>query len=405
MLGKTLAVLALAASCVAIGALPSLAGSKSSPRYPGWYDTNSSAAQSRANLSEHVLTPAAVAKVKYLRSVAGPPTVTRPCEQSGVVAPLPAGGYVYAITNGRISKFDAATGSLIWQRAPDPVFTYESLSISGNLLILSGLDCRSESAPGGIVFAFNATTGARVWVSGAAGSGPISGTAVVGPYVVTAGISISDEYVGSILNLSNGKIAWTDEGCLTSNLVFPLVVGQVVIGYGCRSQNNANIVARALVTGKRLWSLPGGWAPQSGDLAGSAGSHLYATDPTGTVQDLNPLTGQTEYSLSQAVTVLAVDLSRVYATCGSNGQYVCAYNISTGAMEWQDTNLAASPTLAAEADGVLYLDFGTALNAATGQVIKKVWSGQATALAVGDGRIAVNTDSRILDLFGLRGSG
>jgi hypothetical protein len=48
---------------------------------------------------------------------------------------------------------------------------------------------------------------------------------------------------------------------------------------------------------------------------------------------------------------------------------------------------------------------GTALNAATGTVIKKVWSGQATALAVGDGRIAVNTDSRILDLFGLHGSG
>ena len=74
-------------------------------------------------------------------------------------------------------------------------------------------------------------------------------------------------------------------------------------------------------------------------------------------------------------------------------------------MEWQDTNLAASPTLAAEADGVLYLGFGTALNAATGTVIKKVWSGQATALAVGDGRIAVTTDPRILDLFGLHGSG
>jgi hypothetical protein len=405
MLGKIIAVLALTASCVTIGAPPSLAGSKSSPRYPGWYDTNSSASQSRANLSEHVLTPAAVAKVKYLRSVTGPPTVLRPCEQSGVVAPLPAGGYVYAITNGRISKFDAATGSLIWQRTPDQSYTYESLSISGNLLIVGGLDCLSESAPGGIVDAFNATTGATAWVSGAAGGGPIFGAAVVGPYVVTAGISVSDGYVGSILNLSNGKIVWTDEGCLTNNPVFPLVVGQVVIAYGCRSQNNANIVARALATGKRLWSLPGGWAPQSGDLAGSTGSHLYATDPTGTVEDLNPLTGQTEYSLSQAVTVLAVDLSRVYATCGSTGQYVCAYNIGTGALEWQDTNLAASPALAAEADGVLYLDFGTALNAATGTVIKKVWSGQATALAVGDGRIAVNTDSRILDLFGLRGSG
>jgi hypothetical protein len=154
-----------------------------------------------------------------------------------------------------------------------------------------------------------------------------------------------------------------------------------------------------------VWSLAGGWEAQSGDLSGSAGSHLYATDPTGTVEDLNPATGQEEYALSGAHAVLAVDTARVYATCGSSQPFgVCAYNIGDGALEWQDNY---SVSLAAEADGVLYLDSGVALNAATGKVVKTLWSARnetASELAVGNGRIAVVSDPRVLDLFGLNGS-
>jgi hypothetical protein len=59
--------------------------------------------------------------------------------------------------------------------------------------------------------------------------------------------------------------------------------------------------------------------------------------------------------------------------------------------------------MAAEADGVLYLDQGVALNSSTGKTIAALWSGGATGLAIGDGRIAVVTDPRVIDLFGLRG--
>ncbi len=177
--------------------------------------------------------------------------------------------------------------------------------------------------------------------------------------------------------------------------MLPLVVGLQVISYGCDSQSNAAMQAFSLAAGKMAWSLSG-WTFQSGDLSGAAGKHLYATSPTGTVDSLNPLTGKVEYSLSQAVTVLAVDLSRVYATCGSGGKFVCAYNVNTGAREWQDTTLGSKPALAAEADGVLYLDFGAALNAKTGKVIKTLWTkfngAPATAIAVGQGRIAVVTN-------------
>jgi outer membrane protein assembly factor BamB len=181
-----------------------------------------------------------------------------------------------------------------------------------------------------------------------------------------------------------------------------LVVARLVMSYGCDSQ--VSIEADNLATGATVWSLPGSWQLQRGDLNSSAGTHLYATNPSGTVVDLNPQTGQVSYSLSQAVTVLAVGRYRLYATCGSAGQDICAYNTSTGALEWQDTQFAA-PSLVAEAAGVLYLDSGIALNAGTGQYITQIWQApnKATAIAVGDGRIAVVSDPRILDLYGLPG--
>jgi outer membrane protein assembly factor BamB len=167
------------------------------------------------------------------------------------------------------------------------------------------------------------------------------------------------------------------------------------------------IEASNLATGATAWSLTGHWTLQRGDLSGAAGKHLYVTDPSGAAEALNPGTGQVQYSLGQAAKVLAVDTSRVYATCGR--LHVCAYDINTGAPEWGSAELDAPPALAAEADSVLYLDLGTALNAATGKIITTIWGSAifaaqpAAALAVGDGRIAVVADPRVLDLYGLPG--
>jgi len=402
MFGKTVAVLALAASFAVTGIPPGLAGGQASAGPPGWYDTNASAAQSRANLAEKLLTPSSVTKVKYLRSAVSSPYPRSGQCAGGIVAPLPANGYLYAITNGRLSKYNPATGKLIWRKTPDPSFTeaYDSLAISANLILVGGSDCLSVSDPNGIVYAYNAATGAPVWK--ALPAGPVDGVVALGSsYVVTAGESAAAAYVVSVFNLSNGKLIWSGDGCLTSGPTEPVVVGLVVIGYGCDNQQLDTLQAWNLATGAPLWSLPTGWAPQRGDLAGSAGSHLYATDPSGTVVDLNPKTGQVEYSLSQAVNVLAVDTSRVYATCGSQGQSLCAYNTSTGALDWQKTNLATPPTSAAEADGVLYLGTGAVLNAATGQRITKIGE---SPVAVGDGRIVAVPDPRVIDLFGLPGS-
>jgi hypothetical protein len=337
-----------------------------------------------------------VAKVKYLRSMTAPP-VSGFCRAQEAEAPVPAGKYLYAVTSGKVSKYNPATGKLIWRRAPPRHFGYDWLAVSGNTLIASDVGCGSASEPGGIVAAYNATTGQLLWRAGIEGQ---SGAVTASSYVVEAGADAAGSEV-AVLNLSNGGLVWSNFGCTTYDPNGPIVVGLMVISYNCDQEET--IAAYKLSTGTLEWTLPTTWQLQRGDLSGSAGKHLYAIDPSGTVDSLDPQTGKLQYSLSRAVSVLAVDTSRVYATCGSSQPFnVCAYNISTGAQEWQANYSAA---LAAEADGVLYLDSGVALNAATGKVIKRVWSGStASAIAVGNGRIAAVTDPRILDLYGLAGS-
>jgi outer membrane protein assembly factor BamB len=420
MLGKTVAVLALAASLGAIGISPSLASGKpslasaTSTVGTGWNDTNANAAQDRANLIENVLTSAAVAKVKHLRSIVAPPvSPTVKCRTQSIVSPLLAGGYLYAVTDGKVSKYNPATGHLIWQRSPPAPYAYSSLAISGptNTLIASASDCTHPNDPPGIVTAYNATTGKQIWsntsLAGLVGGAPVE---VFGSYVIVAGLD-RDGGFRWVLNLGDGTTVWSSGGCNDdNNPILPLVVGGLAI---VPNQACDGFQARNLATGAILWDLhgsgPGGYGFRAGDLSGTAGTHLFAIDSADTTWDVDPQTGQVEYSLGQSPAhVQAVDQSRVYTTCASGGTAVCAYNKDTGALGWQVSKNQTIWPIAAEADGVLYLGTGQALNAATGRVIKTLWSFSGSsrppnALAVGNGRIAVVTEPRILDLYGLPG--
>lgn len=395
----SIVVLTLAASGIATSLTHARAtATESSP----WFDTNSNAAGSRANPTEKVLSPTAVTKIKYLRGVVVPPIPPKAQCQEDVAAPVQVGGNLYLITNGSLSKYNAATGELVWRKIPDRTFSnfYTSLAISGNLVILGGSDCLSASEPVGKLWAYNTSTGALLWSTiGPLGGREIDDAVIAKSYVITEGADAIGS-VAQVFNLNNGSFVWsTQQGC--GNGGHAVVVALVVMSNGCDSQGNASLEGNSLATGALLWTLPGNWTIQRGDLSGSAGKHLYAINPSGTVVDLNPLTGQVGYSLNGAGTVQAVDTSRVYAACGSG---ICAYDINTGALDWQETQFTAS--LAAEADGVLYLQSGAVLNAATGHTITTRLGSYirgASAIAVGDGRIAVVTVRQVLDLFGLPG--
>lgn len=413
MLGKVVAMATLVVTGVLTGAPPGQAGTGSTAAQPvprGWYDTNGNAAQSRANPVEKILSPSAVSRVTYLRTItSAPASASAPCGQQAIVAPLPYDNDLYVVAGGKVSKYDPATGALAWQQPVNKHFISTALDISANILVVGATGCESASEPGGIVAGFNATTGMRLWATYIPGGGPLNDVVKVSSYVIVAGEDAAG-YQVSVFKVANGKSVWKAYGCTGFGFPPALVVDSLVMTYGCTSAGNTTIEARTLATGSKVWSLRGSWTLQRGDLSGPSGRHLYARNPKGTVVDLDPATGHVGYSLSDAKKVLAVDTSRVYATCGASHGDVCAYSIATGALLWRRTApYYDPPARAAEADGVLYLDSGAALNASTGKVITTIWQGEfkggrATELAVGNGRIAVSTDPRTLDLYGLPGS-
>jgi hypothetical protein len=313
-----------------------------------------------------------------------------------------AGGGLYAVANLWLTKYDPATGRVLWRRGPDPQFLALplALSVADGLVVVGGLgDCNSGSSPGGFTEAFRASSGALVWGHGL---DIVQHMVVSGQYVVTSGDTPDDGNVVAVTSLRTGASVWfrAQDDCCTD---LGLVVAGLVLSTESTDQNgDLELIARQIGTGRTVWTRPGAWGLQRGDTDAASGRHVYATNPAGIVVDLNPRTGQTSYVLPGAAQVLAVGPARVYATCGSLG--VCGYATATGHLLWH-ASPGFVPALAAEAGGVLYLDQGLALNVANGRTLATLWTGlTATSLVVGDGRIAVVTDPRVLDLYGLPGS-
>ncbi len=164
-----------------------------------------------------MLTPSAVKKVTYLRSVVAPviaPTGHH-CPFERIDAPVPAGGYLYAITSGKLSKYDPATGKLLWREAP-PVFlkaspgdfSFGSLAISGNMLIASAYYCTHHANFPSVIAAYDVTTGKLLWLSHVLeGLVQPDSVAVAGSYILTEGEDKGGAFAW-VLNLSNGKTVW-----------------------------------------------------------------------------------------------------------------------------------------------------------------------------------------------------
>jgi len=381
-----------------------------------WSQTDYNAALSRANLTEQTLTAATLGNAGYLRSVASPPPplngFCNNVPDQGVVAPSLTGGALYAMTDGRLSKYDAATGAIIWRHNPDPTFSqnYQSLAVAGGLVVVGGLNCGSVSQPQGTIWAFNASTGARVWTKLVPLQGNLQALVVSNGFVVAGGSSDGSGLIVTVRKLSTGANVWTRGGGADCSY-FPLplmVVDQVVITPGTCAQSQ-RIVGRNLATGALLWQLIGNFTPLRGDSDSTTGRHVFVVNPSGTVVGLDPLTGKTQYSLTGAANLLAVDGSQAYAACGGGSNLqVCAYDSGTGSLNWQaQPEIFDQPTLAAEAGGVLYLAEGVALDTTTGKTLTTLWgpfNSPSTSLAVGDGRVAAVLNPRVVDLYGLPGS-
>lgn len=396
----------LVTAAVTVGALATT-GAYAAVAAP-WPQGGHDAAVSRTNAGETSLTAATIGRARYLRSIVARPgqaTGDADCSAGVQTEPLVVGTTVYAVLEHRLTAHDARTGALRWSvtLTLDPEVTrYTGLAHAGGRVLLASLvdACVSED-PGGVVSAYDAATGAPQWTAGT--GSPISTLRVSGSTVVAAGASLGSGGTVAALNLADGSRRWSRTDLCLSDEQVAVVAGRVVYA-ACNEDGapNQRLVARFLGSGDASWTKPGVRSVQRGDSDSPSGPHhLYVGSAAGLV-DVNPANGATRYTIAgPGVRSLAVDATRVYATCPAG---VCAYLRATGAPAW---SVAASGDLAALTVGrdVVVLPDGRVLRASDGAELRDLWSqsGDTVWLSLGQGYLASVTNQRIIDLFGLPG--
>ncbi len=395
------------AACAGLVALTLASATAASGVAPvtDWAQTDAGAAHSRANVTESILTPATILSARHRASInVGVDNSHQPCATAGEISlPVESGGFVYAIANGAVVKANATTGAIAWRTVldPDNPYSYNSLAVSQGLVVAGALDCVSQSDPNGGLRAISATTGAKIWSSGASPvGGALHDMVVSGPYVVSVGTSLGSGTNVGVHLLATGASVWSHTfgaGCGANGTRLAVAGGSVVYNACSFTTGAAFLAADRLSDGVRRWTRAGPWDVLAGDTDASTGRDVYVRNSHAIMTDLVPQTGAIRGVVTGATGLLAVGKSRIFTTCSVG---VCSYSRASRALVWSVKVQLARP-LAALAGTVLYLDNGTVVRSDTGALLRSLWTGAATSIVVGEGHVVVVKTLRILDVYGL----
>lgn len=255
---------------------------------------------------------------------------------AGIFTPYHVAGPRYLVV-----AYNAATGALLWvNKASSPGYI-SALAVSpdGSTVFVTG-NGGGSSAPSTV--AFNAATGAQVW-----GAGPGFGGAsvVVSPdgstvFVTSRAFGID---ATAAYNATTGATLWTDPAPATPTQVAVSPDGSKVFvtAVGPPSPGTTYAVAYNAATGAALWTSTIA-RPASQMAVSPNGSTVFVT-ATGITVAYASATGTTRWSVRGKVTVpdLAVspDASQVFITGGIPAPRpyalgTVAYNATTGARLW-----------------------------------------------------------------------
>ena len=228
-------------------------------------------------------------------------------------APVIGNGKLFVVdTSGVVSAFDAASGARVWQHRIAVASNLENVAFGGGATFFEG---RVYATLGtGDVVALNAQDGAEVWRTRPAG--PLRGSPTVAfnaVYVMT-----QDNQIHA-LSVENGEEAWTDSAATGQSGVFGVAApaagsGTVVAGY-----STGELVAYRYENGRNLWS--------------DALSRTSISTQVGTLTDVDadPI----------------IDRGQVFAL-GQGGR-MAAYELTTGQRIWELTLAGIStPAVAGE---------------------------------------------------------
>jgi outer membrane protein assembly factor BamB len=233
-------------------------------------------------------------------------------------APVIGGGKLFAVdTDGVLNAFNAVTGARLWQRSftisgegGSSLFGGGASFDNGNVFVTTGL---------GEVAALDATTGSEIWRVKPAG--PLRGSPTIAfgaVYVMTQDNQIQ------ALNIEDGKLLWNESGSSGQTGVFGVAApaagqGTVVAGY-----STGELVAYRYENGRNLWS--------------DALARTSISTQVGVLTDVDadPI----------------IDNGRVYAL-GQGGR-MAAYELVSGQRIWE-LNLAGISTPAVSGDWIFTL--------------------------------------------------
>lgn len=233
-------------------------------------------------------------------------------------APVVGGGRLYAVgSDGAISAFDAATGARVWVHTADVDNDLRTAVFGGGVSFAEGKVFATNGT--GEVLALDAATGAQLWKVKPAG--PLRGSPTVdfgSVFVMTQNNQII------ALEATTGKLQWQESASSTDSGVFGVAApaagqGTVVSGF-----SSGELVAYRYENGRVLWS-----------------DALARTNISTQVGSLNDIDADP-----------IIDSGRVYAL-GQGGR-MAAYELVTGQRIWE-LNLAGISTPALAGDWIFTL--------------------------------------------------
>ena len=233
-------------------------------------------------------------------------------------APVIGDGRVYAVgSDGAISAFDAITGARVWLQSAEVARELQSAVFGGGVSYADGKVYATNGA--GDVMALDAATGASLWKVKPAG--PLRGSPTVdfgSIYVMT-----QDNQIVA-LDAATGKLKWQESASTASSGVFGVAApaagqGTVIAGF-----SSGELIAYRYENGRTLWA--------------DALARTNISTAVGALTDIDadPI----------------IDSGRVYAL-GQGGR-MAAYELVTGQRIWE-LNLAGISTPALAGDWLFTL--------------------------------------------------
>lgn len=373
---------AILAAAVSLAALASAAPAQAATPPGAWTQDGYGPGNTGYNPSESIVNAGTVGGLTLRWTVK--PGPGEPGCLPAPVGPMVQDGRMFVLDSGTVGAYDVKTGKRQWLGSA-PYVDAAGLAIVDGLVLLTEVNCFSNSDYDTNVAALDAKTGKQVWDRLQSWS--------IDTYVGDAGVFVVSGFCGICddarhgtvaFRVSDGKRLWTTENAVLSG---PVAAGGKVMLSSTLKQESTVVDIR---TGDPIR----GGNPQAARAADPAGTRFYVTDSYG-LAAVGAGDGKVFWRVRGETGDLAADGRRVYVASAGR---VNAYHATTGKLEW--TRAVLTPKRPIRAGGLLYVQSKKSLvilSPVTGKPVAagKPFGTMTDHVVVSGGRLFVTSGSNV----------